>query len=59
MENIKLDGPYLWMRFNCLKATEPLQEDTLLFTTQSPGVPGTHSSGFKPAQGPWIRNPLP
>ena len=47
------------MGFNCLKATKPLQEDTLLFTTQSPGVPGTHSSGFKPAQGPWIRNPLP
>ena len=34
--------PFLWMGFNCLKATQPLQEDTLLFTTQSPGVPGTH-----------------
>ena len=28
--------------FNCLKATEPLQEDSLLFTTQSSGVLGRH-----------------
>ena len=27
---------------NCLKATEPLRGDSLLFTTQSPGFPGTH-----------------
>ena len=25
-----------------VKATEPLQGDTLLFTTKSPGVPGDH-----------------
>ena len=30
------------MGFNCLKATEPGREDSLLFTTKSPGVPGTH-----------------
>ena len=30
------------MAFNCLKATEPLQIDSLLFTTKSPGVPGTY-----------------
>ena len=30
------------MGFNCLKATEPLRTDSLLFTTQSPGVPGTY-----------------
>ena len=30
------------MWFNCPKATEPLRGDSLLFTTQSPGVPGTH-----------------
>ena len=24
------------------EATEPLLSDSLLFTTQSPGVPGTH-----------------
>ena len=32
----------LWMEFNCLKATEPLRRDSLLFTTKSLGVPGTH-----------------
>ena len=30
------------MGFNSLNATEPLREDSLLFTTWSPGVPGTH-----------------
>ena len=38
----KLYGPFLWMRFNCLEATEPLRGDSLLFTTKSPGGPGTH-----------------
>ena len=28
---------FLWMGFNCLKATEPL-----LFTTKSPEIPGIH-----------------
>ena len=28
-------------RFNCLKATEQLRGESLLFTTKSPGVPGT------------------
>ena len=37
----------LWMGFNCLQATEPLREDSLLSTTKLsttkyPGVPGTH-----------------
>ena len=36
----------LWPLFNpllnCLKGTKPLQGDSLLFTTQSLGVPGTH-----------------
>ena len=27
--------------FNCLKDEEPLQGESLFFTTQSPGVPGT------------------
>ena len=35
------------MGFNCLKATEPLQGDSLLFTTKSPGVPGTHIVDFR------------
>ena len=30
------------MGFNCFKATETLRGDSLLFTTQFPGVPGTH-----------------
>ena len=40
--NIKNYVPVLWMGFNCLKATGPLQGDTLLFATRFPGVPGTH-----------------
>ena len=38
----KLYGPFLWMRFSCLEATELLRGDSLLFTTKSPGGPGTH-----------------
>ena len=38
----KFYGPFFWMRLNCLKATEPLQKDSLILTTQSPGVPGVH-----------------
>ena len=30
------------MGFNCSKAAEPLRRDSLFFTTNSPGVPGTH-----------------
>ena len=37
-----LFDPFLWMEFNCLKATEPLRGDDLLFTTKSPGIRGTH-----------------
>ena len=33
--------------FNCLKATGPLRGDSLLFTTISPGVPGTHLIDFR------------
>ena len=36
-----LYGPFLWMGFNCLKATEPLRE-SLLFTNKSPAITGTH-----------------
>ena len=36
----KLYGPFLWMGFNCLKATGPLRGDSLL--TRSPGVRGSH-----------------
>ena len=46
MKNIKLYDPFLWMGPNCLKDIEPLRGDSLLFTTQSPGVPGTHLISF-------------
>ena len=39
---LKLYDPFLWMGFNCLKATEPLRGDSLLFTTKFPAIPGTH-----------------
>ena len=34
----KLYGPFLWMGFNCLKATEPLRGGTLLFTIKLPSI---------------------
>ena len=37
----KLYGPFLWMGFNCLKARVTLRR-SLLFTTKSPEIPGTH-----------------
>ena len=41
MKNLKLYGPLLWKGFNCLKAAKPPRGKILLFTTQSPGNPGT------------------
>ena len=38
----KLYDPFLWMGFSCLKASELLRGDSLLFTTQFPWFPGTH-----------------
>ena len=37
----KLYDPFLWMRFDCLKTTDPLRGDSILFTTKPPGGPGT------------------
>ena len=37
-----LYGPFLWMGFNCLKASEPLRGGSLLFTTKLPEIPATH-----------------
>ena len=37
-----LTDHFLRMGLNCLKATEPLQGGTLLFTTKFPEIPGTH-----------------
>ena len=47
-----LTDHFLRMGLNCLKATEPLQGGTLLFTTKFPEIPGTHlilqpPSGFE------------
>ena len=33
---------FLWMGFNCGKATEPLRGDSLLLITRSREVPGNH-----------------
>ena len=38
----KLYDPFLWMGFDCLKGTQPLQGDSLLFTTRCQGGPWTH-----------------
>ena len=38
----QLYGPFLWMTFNCLKATEPLRGGSLLFTSKFPETPGTY-----------------
>ena len=35
--------PFLWMQFDCLKATEPLREGSSLFTTKFPESPGTEN----------------
>ena len=38
----KLYGPFIWIWFNCLKATEPRRGNSLLFAIQFPEIPGTH-----------------
>ena len=38
----KLCSSFLWMGFNCLKATKSLRGDSSLFTTKSPEPPGTY-----------------
>ena len=49
----KLYGLFLWMGFNCLKATQSLQGDSLLFPTGSPGLPGTHLVDLRRIKG-WV-----
>ena len=39
------------MRFNCLKTTEPLQGDSLLFIAKSPGPPGTYLMNLEGRKG--------
>ena len=45
--------PLLWMGFNCLKATEAIPEDSLLFTTHPTVVPDTHLIDLKRMKG-WV-----
>ena len=52
-KNIKLYGPFIWMGFNCLKSTKPLWGDSLLLTTRSPGVHGTHTLDIRRMKG-WV-----
>ena len=49
----KLYGSFLWMGFNCLKATEPLQGDNLIYTIKSLGAPGTHQTDLGRIRG-WV-----
>ena len=44
MITLKNYGPFLWMGFNCLMATELLWGDSLLFTPKFPEIPGIYSS---------------
>ena len=41
----------LWIEFNCVKTRKPLQGGTLLLTTKSPKVPGTHLIDLKRMKG--------
>ena len=54
---------FLRMGFNCPKAVESLPGDSLLFTTKSLGVLGTHLIDFGRMSfviwGPWIDNLAP
>ena len=44
-------APFLWMGFNSLKVAEPQQEDSLLSTTESPGIPGIVCTLKNPKKG--------
>ena len=46
------------MWFNCLKDTEPLQGDSLLFTFKSPEVPGAHFINLERMKTEWTRELL-
>ena len=54
-KNFKFYGPFLWMGINSPKATEPLQRDSLIFTTKSSGYPGSHliDVGIERLSQPW------
>ena len=46
-----LYSPFLWMGFNCLKATEPLHGGSLLFITKFPEIPSTHLVNLRKMKG--------
>ena len=57
---------FLWIPFGCLNAAEPLRRDSLLLTTKSPGVTGTHLIDLERMKGrlylgatPMVFNPEP
>ena len=65
-KKLKLYGPFLRMGFKCVKATEPLQGDSLLFTTKFPEIPRTHLKGVSlgatqwfETRDPWMETPTP
>ena len=49
----KLYGLFFWMGFNCPEATGPLQGDSLLFTTKSSEIRGTHLIDLERMKG-WV-----
>ena len=53
LKNFELYGSFLWMGFNCLKATGPLRGGSLLFTTKFPEIPGTHLIDLRRMKG-WV-----
>ena len=46
MINLKLYGRFLWMGLNSVKATVPLQGDSLYITTKGSGGSGTYLINF-------------
>ena len=50
----KLYCPFLWMGFNCLKTKKPLRGDSLLNTSESPGVIGTNLIYLERMKGQYI-----
>ena len=49
----KIYGPFLWMGFNCLNATETLEGGSLLFTTKFPESPGDPLIDFRSTSEGW------
>ena len=47
----ELHSPFLWLSFNCIKAAEALQGDSLVLSTNSPGILGTHLIHLKRMKG--------